>query len=141
MLISCIDLPERKLMVYNAHLESRGDDALRCSQLLELLIDVSQQAADVQVVVAGDFNANLLQEPAVSAIREAGFSNPFAHNSGLPTAVSSRFEGSSTIDWILTKGPHIASMPQLHDSIVASDHYPLSLILSGQPLDIPRRTA
>ena len=62
VLISCIDLPERKLMVYNVHLESRGDDGLRCSQLLELLDDASQQAADVQVVVAGDFNADLLQE-------------------------------------------------------------------------------
>ena len=41
-LISYVDLPERKLMVYNAHLESKGNDGLRCSQLEELLDDVSQ---------------------------------------------------------------------------------------------------
>jgi endonuclease/exonuclease/phosphatase family metal-dependent hydrolase len=138
VLINSIDLPERKLIVYNVHLESRGDDALRYSQLLEVLYDVSQQAAEVQVIVAGDFNANLRQEPAFSAIRKTGLISPFAHISGLPTTTPSRFEGSSTIDWILTKGPLIASKPKLHDSIVASDHYPLSLILSGRPLNTPK---
>jgi len=127
-LISYVDLPERKLIVYNVHLESRGNN-VRCSQLWELLDDVSQHAADVQVVVAGDFNANLRQEPAVSAISKTGLSNPFAPISSLSTNVPSRFNGSRMIDWILTKGPLIAHEPKLHDSIRASDHYPLSLTL------------
>jgi endonuclease/exonuclease/phosphatase family metal-dependent hydrolase len=127
-LISYVDLPERKLIVYNVHLESRGND-VRCSQLWELLDDVSQHAADVQVVVAGDFNADLRQEPAVSAIGKTGLGNPFAPILGLPTNMPSRFNGSRMIDWILTKGPLIAYEPKLHDSVRASDHYPLSLTL------------
>jgi len=129
-LISSVDLPERKLLVYNVHLESRGDDGLRHSQLAEILDDASQQAADVQVVVAGDFNADLRQEPFSSAIANTGLSNPFAHISSLPTTVPSRFNGSLTIDWVLTNGPLIATEPKLYNSIRASDHYPLSLILS-----------
>ena len=135
VLISTIDFPERRFVVYNAHLESRGDDGLRSSQLGEILDDVSRHAGDAQVVVAGDFNANLLQEPAVSYIGKTGLGNPFAHLPGLRTTVPSRFNGSRTIDWILTKGPLIASEPRLHNSIQASDHYPLSLILSVRPHD------
>ena len=137
-LICHIVLPERKLIVYNVHLESRGNDTLRCSQLAEILDDVSQHASDVQVVIAGDFNANLRQEPAASAIRRAGLSNPFAHLSSLPTTVPSRFDGSRAIDWILTKGPLIASQPELHDSIKASDHYPLSFVQSDRRYDTRR---
>lgn len=128
-LISCVDLPEQRLIVYNAHLESKGDDGLRSSQLAELLDEVSQHAADVQIVVAGDFNADLRREPAASAIGKAGLSNPFAHVSNLLTTVPARFNGSRALDWILTNGPLIASEPKLHDSIRASDHYPLSLTL------------
>lgn len=135
VLISHVDLPERKLIVYNVHLESKGNDGLRRSQLWELLEDVSQHAEDVQVIVGGDFNANLHQEPAFSAVSKTGLINPFAHISSLPNTVPSRFNGRHTIDWILTKGPLIASEPKLHDSIRASDHYPLSLILSDRPRD------
>ena len=59
---------DRNLMVYNVHLESRGNDGLRCSQLAEILGDVSQHASDTQIVIAGDFNADLRREPAASAI-------------------------------------------------------------------------
>jgi endonuclease/exonuclease/phosphatase family metal-dependent hydrolase len=128
-LISHIDLPEQKLIMYNVHLESRGNDGLRCSQLLEILDDVSHYASDVQIVVAGDFNANLHHEPIAAAISNAGFSNPFAHISNLSSTASSRFKGSRTIDWILTKGPLFVFEPKLHDAVRASDHFPLSLML------------
>jgi endonuclease/exonuclease/phosphatase family metal-dependent hydrolase len=137
-LISSIDFPGQRLIVYNVHLESRGDDGLRCSQLAEILADVSQHASGVQVVIAGDFNANLRQEPAVSAIRNAKLSNLFTHVSSLPITVVSRFNEPRAIDWILTKGPMIASELKVHDAIRASDHYPISFVLSGRPHDTQR---
>ena len=127
-LISHIDLPEQKLIVYNVHLESRGNDGLRCSQLGEVLENVSHHASDVQIVVAGDFNANLHLGNTAAAISKTGLSSPFACIASLPTTVPSRFHGSRTIDWILTRGPLIAFAPKLHDTIRASDHYPLSLM-------------
>ncbi len=131
-LISDFDLPERKLTVYNVHLESRGNDGLRCSQLQEILDDVSHYASGVQIVVAGDFNSDVHHEPAAAAISKTGLSNPFSCISSLPTTVPSRFNGSHAIDWILTKGPLIAFEPKLHDSIRASDHFPLSLTLRSR---------
>lgn len=134
-LINPVDFTEQKCIVYNVHLESRGNDELRCSQLWELLADVSQHATDIQIVIAGDFNADLRREPFFSAIAKAGLSNPFAHISIPHTNVPSRFNGPRAIDWIVTKGPLIASEPMLHDSIRASDHYPLSFILSDRSSD------
>ncbi len=128
-LSSCIDLAGSKLMVYNVHLESRGGDDLRCSQFVEILGEVSQHASDTQIVIAGDFNADLRREPAAGVVGKSGLNNPFAHNSSLPTTVPSRFDGSRTIDWILTKGLLIGSEPKVHDLVGASDHYPLSLTL------------
>lgn len=126
-LISYVDLPDRKLIAYNVHLESRGDD-VRCSQLSELLDDISRHASGVPIAVAGDFNANLHHEPTAAAISKTGLTNPFAGISSLPTTVPFRFKGSRTIDWILTKGPLIAFEPKLHDTVRASDHCPLSLM-------------
>ena len=129
VLVSHIKLPDHELVLCNVHLESRGDDRLRCSQLKEMLNDVSQYGADVQVVVAGDFNADLRNEPAALALRSSGLSNLFASIASPPTTVPGRFKGSRAIDWILTKGPMIAFEPKLHHSVRASDHYPLSLTL------------
>lgn len=126
-LVSCVDFHERQLIVYNVHLESRGND-VRCSQITELLDDVSHHASEVQIVVAGDFNANLHDETTATAISKAGLSNPFARISSPPTTMMSRFHGPRTIDWILIKGPLIASEPTLHNTVRASDHYPLSLV-------------
>jgi endonuclease/exonuclease/phosphatase family metal-dependent hydrolase len=111
---------------------------LRCNQLGEILEDVSQHVADTEVVVAGDFNADLRQEPFISAIGKVGLSIPFDRFSELPTTVISRFNGPRTIDWILTKGPLVPSEQHLHESIQASDHYPLSFILFGRPHDVGR---
>jgi endonuclease/exonuclease/phosphatase family metal-dependent hydrolase len=138
-LISYINFHGQMFIVYNVHLESRGDDGLRSSQLGELRNDASKQSADVQIVVAGDFNADLRQEPFVSTISNAGFSNPFAHCSSLPTTVLSHFNSSRPIDWILAKGPLSAAEPELHDQIRASDHYPLSFVLSDRPNDTRTR--
>jgi endonuclease/exonuclease/phosphatase family metal-dependent hydrolase len=128
-LISHIALPQQMLVVYNAHLESRGDEGLRWSQLGELLDDASQHAANFQVVVGGDFNADLRHPHPDSVISKTEFINSFAGIANPLTTVPTRFNGSRAIDWILTKGPLTACEPKLHESILASDHYPLSLTL------------
>jgi endonuclease/exonuclease/phosphatase family metal-dependent hydrolase len=138
VLISYVALPERKLVVYNVHLESRGDEGLRYSQFRQLLDDASQLSEDIQVVLAGDFNTDLRQKPFVQDIDKARLSNPFDCFSSIPTTIPSRFNPSRTIDWIMTKGPLVASEPKLHDSILASDHYPLSFTLSGKSHDTRR---
>jgi endonuclease/exonuclease/phosphatase family metal-dependent hydrolase len=128
-LVSQITCFEKPLVVYNVHLESRGDDVLRCSQLMEVFDDARQNGSEIPVVIAGDFNLDLSQEPAASVIGSTEFNNPFNDGNFRPTTTRSRMGRARTIDWILIRGPLASVGTELHDSVVASDHYPMSLTL------------
>jgi endonuclease/exonuclease/phosphatase family metal-dependent hydrolase len=122
--------PAKSVFTYNLHCESRGSDGLRGAQLQELLNDAERYGPDVPILAAGDFNFNLSQGDAAVALGDAGFLNPFA-TLGKPTTDSG--EGSPhdrIIDWILIRGPVVGTNPQVHSSVEASDHYPLSLTVS-----------
>ena len=62
------------------HLESRGDDNLRSSQVAEILTDARQWSSDIPVVVAGDFNVDLSHQPAATLVGNALFANHFNHS-------------------------------------------------------------
>ena len=120
---------EQHLVVYNLHLESRVNDRLRCGQLAEILHDMQQYDAAVPVVVAGDFNFDLSHEPAASLLAGSSLINPFQRGSARPPTTRSPLCRARTVDWILTGGPLACVGAVLHDSVLASDHYPLSLTL------------
>jgi endonuclease/exonuclease/phosphatase family metal-dependent hydrolase len=71
----------------------------------------------------------LCKEPTASVLSNLQFGHPFGCVGRHATTVHSHFRPSRTIDWILTRGPLIASDPKLHDSVRASDHLPLSISL------------
>jgi endonuclease/exonuclease/phosphatase family metal-dependent hydrolase len=128
-LISEVDLGGKKIVTYNLHLESRGEDGLREYQIEEALQDARQYGADTPVLMAGDFNMNVsVGIPAVS-IREAKFHDAFV-NQHLATTPGSFFEDGRVIDWVFLRGPVRPSQPQVCRSISASDHYPLSVTLT-----------
>lgn len=128
-LINHVEMLERRLVLYNVHLESRGDDELRCRQLSEIFDDVRQCTSDMAVVIAGDFNFDLSQPPAATLVSNMQFANQFNHNCRRPTTDRSGLRGARAIDWILSSGPVAVTEPRLHDSIRTSDHYPLSLVV------------
>ena len=135
-LASHISWLETRLIVYNVHLESRGKDALRCSQLAELLDDVNRCGSDAPVIIGGDFNFDLSEEPATSLLAGASrvgapFENPFDNGNLRATTTRSRLGRARAIDWILSRGPLGSAEAELHESIRASDHYPLSLVLQS----------
>jgi endonuclease/exonuclease/phosphatase family metal-dependent hydrolase len=118
----------KKLVTYNLHLESRGDDALRCSQIEESLEDARRYDISTPVVLAGDFNLDVSREPASTAISQAQFQDAFA-NRHASTTPASFLDPGRTIDWIFTRGPVRVSQPMVHRSSSASDHFPLSITL------------
>jgi len=118
----------KRLVTYNLHLESKGDDALRCSQIEETLRDARRYDISTPIVLAGDLNLDVSREPASTAISQTQFLDAFA-NQHLPTTPGSFLEPGRTIDWIFTRGPIRASQPQVGRSVSASDHYPLSIKL------------
>ena len=128
-LVSAVNIAGKTIIVYNLHLESRGDDNLRCSQLDEALDDATQYNRDTTILLAGDFNLDVSQAPAASAISRAQFQDAFA-NTHEPTTPGSLLEHGRTIDWIFTRGPVRAAQPKVHRSVSASDHYPLSIDLA-----------
>jgi len=128
-LVSLIAWSERPLIVYNLHLESRGNDELRRSQLAEVLNDTRQYDSELPVVIAGDFNLDLAREPAVPGILERPFGNPFNKGKIYLATSRSRLGRGRSIDGIFTRGPLACVGAQVHDSVVASDHYPISVTL------------
>ena len=125
-LVSEVNIAGRKIVTYNLHLESRGDEPLRCSQLDEVLKDAERYNSDTPVLLTGDFNLDVSEGPAVTAISRAQFEDAFA-NQHAPTTPGSFLEHGRIIDWIFTRGSVRACQPQVHRSVSASDHYPLSI--------------
>jgi endonuclease/exonuclease/phosphatase family metal-dependent hydrolase len=126
-LVSKVAAQGRTLHVYNAHLESRGSDELRCTQLLEIMTHMQECSAKTPVLIAGDFNFDLSSGSAAVLVNSMRLDNPFANLEGRPTAVLRRRGRSASIDWILTHNAPAATKTDIHDTVEASDHYPLSL--------------
>ncbi len=125
-LVTDMNAGGRTVVGYNFHLESRGDDRLRRSQLDECLDDARRYSAGVPLVLAGDFNMDVSRTTAAGAIKQARFQNAF---SGQPTTPGSFFERGRPIDWIFTRGPVRGDWSRVHSLVSASDHYPLSVQL------------
>ncbi len=79
-------------------------------------------------MLAGDFNMDLSAGDVAKAIRSADFQDAFT-NQHAPTTPNSVFTEGRVIDWIFWRGSVGSETPQVHHSVLASDHYPLSVEL------------
>jgi endonuclease/exonuclease/phosphatase family metal-dependent hydrolase len=129
-LVSDVNIAGRTIATYNLHLESKGDDALRYSQLEEALHDARRYDWDTPILLAGDFNLDLSRGPAAASISRAQFQDAFASQQVPTTPSHSLLNHGRLIDWMFARGPIRATQSQVHHSISASDHYPLSITLS-----------
>ena len=119
----------RKVVTYNLHLESRGADALRLQQLNEVLADSRRYVDRPIFVVAGDFNLNAGEGGAAEVLRNAGF-HDVVQSSRNPTSTAHGLSHHARpIDWIFVSDTP-SSQGRVHDDIHASDHFPVSAILS-----------
>jgi len=119
----------RKVVSYNVHLESRGDDALRLRQLNEVLADKSTYADQPVFVIGGDFNLDAGAGDVARALRDAGFCDAVR----LPNRPTTTAHHARVIDWIF-----VSDTPdcdgRVHDDIRASDHYPVSAAITCCPI-------
>lgn len=119
------------LVTYNLHLESRGDDNLRCSQLEECFEDAGQYKMDTALILAGDLNLDVTRSViATKSIKRAQFQSALRQQYLRTTTPRSLFDRGRVIDWVFSRGPLRAVGLQVHTEISASDHYPLSLELT-----------
>ena len=130
-LVTQINVAGSKVVIYNLHLESRGNDALRISQLDEVLSDATRGDPDCPIIVAGDLNLDASREPVALALANARFQDALAYSRSTPTTPAhGLFEGRRRIDWAFVRGPLRASSGYVHGSVNASDHYPISFMLT-----------
>ena len=128
-LVTEINVAGSTLITYNLHLESRGNDELRLSQLDEVLSDAARYEPHYFVVMAGDLNLNVSKNAAAESLARAEFRNA-VKAAPTPTTPSRRlFEAGRSIDWACVRGPIQTDSGQVHSLIQASDHYPISFNL------------
>ena len=116
--------------------KAAGNAGLRSGQLAELLENVNRCGSDLPVIMAGDLYFHLSEEPATPLLTGASlvgapFENPFDNGKLGATTTRSRLGSARAIEWILTRGPFDYVGLELHDSVRASDHYPLPLVLKS----------
>ncbi len=115
----------RKVVSYNVHLESRGNDALRLRQLNEVLADCRSYVDQATLVIGGDFNLHAGDGDTARALRDGGFHDAVR----LPECPTTTAHHPRAIDWIFVSDT-FDSEGRVHDDIRASDHYPVSATLT-----------
>jgi len=125
-----VEISGKTVTTYNLHLESREGDTLRVSQLNEVLAEFASRGNTCPALIAGDLNLNAGEGEASAALKKAGFQDAL----GLP-GVRTRpargvFDHGRSIDWVFSTGDVRASEGKVHSSVRASDHYPVSFVLS-----------
>jgi endonuclease/exonuclease/phosphatase family metal-dependent hydrolase len=119
------------ILLYNAHIESGGDDKLRRKQLDEILADHARHVRDdTPVIVAGDFNnVPAIRSSMFGRLTAAAFAPALTgEEAGSPTSIRHRHP----IDWIFVKDL-LARSGQVAKVERASDHYPVHVTLAFMP--------
>jgi endonuclease/exonuclease/phosphatase family metal-dependent hydrolase len=130
-LVAEINVAGSKLLTYNLHLESRGNDELRLSQIEEVLSDAAPQDSQCPIVVAGDFNLDASKRGAAWALARVGFQDAIEARRAPTTPARNLFEPGRPIDWAFIRGPVRAGSGRIHSQVRASDHYPISFSLTA----------
>ena len=125
-LVADIDIVGQKIVSYNLHLESRGNDDLRRAQMDEVLRDAASHDANSLLIVAGDLNVDISKYDAMTS---AGFREAVPTARVPSTPPRGLFESGRHIDWAFVRGPIQTDSGQIHKSVKASDHYPISFNL------------
>ena len=123
-------IDRQQSVTYNLHLESRGKDSLRLDQLAETLEDAGRQSESALVIIAGDFNLDAGNDCAAAMLQTAGFDDGVGQLQ-VPTTVScGPFQRKRSIDWIYISDD-VRSDGKVHNTVRASDHYPISARLAS----------
>jgi endonuclease/exonuclease/phosphatase family metal-dependent hydrolase len=120
-LITELDNGGKPLVVYNLHLESRGNDQLRLQQLEEVLEDAQKYPADTSVIIAGDLNTKTAHSALMPRLRQAGYRSAF----GDRRIRTHLFIGA--LDWVFMRGPIQSDRAEVLRGVDGSDHFPITV--------------
>ena len=120
-LITELDNGGKPLVVYNLHLESRGNDRLRLLQLEEVLDDAKQYPPQTAVIIAGDLNSKTSRSALIPRLREAGYKSAFG-DQRIRTHLL-----IGALDWIFARGPIEFGRADVLRGVGGSDHFPIAV--------------
>lgn len=119
------------VQLYNAHIESGGNERLRTRQMRQMLDDYLRGAEGGPAVIAGDFNnVPAPRSPMFRSLGEGGFENALEHTGPARTSAGN----AHPIDWIFVRG--FTATGRVVDTGDASDHY---AVLADLTPTAPRR--
>ena len=129
-LVADVVVSGQTITTYNLHLESKENDELRVWQLREVLTESATRNSDRPALLAGDLNLDAAEGEAAAALVRGGFRDAV----GLP-GVRTRpargiFDQGRSIDWMFVAGTLKSSNGKVHSDVRASDHYPVSFVMS-----------
>ena len=128
-LVSEIDVADDTIVSYNLHLESRENDELRQVQMDEVLRDSARYDSQISLIVAGDLNLDVSKQGAGLSVARAGFREAVP-TARMPTTPRRHLlEAGRHVDWAFVRGPIQTDSGQVHKSVEASDHFPISFNL------------
>jgi endonuclease/exonuclease/phosphatase family metal-dependent hydrolase len=128
-LVTEINVSGETVLTYNLHLESRGSDDLRLSQLEEVVMDTAHYSAGALMIIAGDLNIDASKRSILTPLEDAGVRVAAPTSRVATTPPRGLLDGNRHIDWIFTKGPMQAEGGKVDHATKASDHYPVSVNL------------
>lgn len=129
-LLSEVNIPgDVSVVSYNLHLESRANDEMRLGQLKEVLSDAGTFKNTRPTIIAGDLNLDASKPPSAGAIARDGFTPAVPTGRQATTPARHLLEPGRHIDWAFVRGPVQVDSGRIHNSIKASDHYPISFEL------------
>jgi len=128
-LVSEIQVQKQRLAVYNLHLESKGDEDLRLGQLDEAIGDAAAHNLGVPTLLAGDLNFDASQASPAGRLDRVGFRSAVGLPSPHTTTPRGLFRRPRKIDWAYASGPIEPILGRVHNTVRASDHYPISFTL------------
>jgi endonuclease/exonuclease/phosphatase family metal-dependent hydrolase len=117
------------IVCYNLHLESRGNDELRLTQMNEVLRDAAACSSRCLQIMAGDLNLNASKPAAAEALARAGFRGTVPTARVPTTPARHLLEPGRHVDWAFVRGPMAADQGRVHNQVKGSDHYPISFKL------------
>lgn len=124
-LVTEVEVSGRRLLIYNLHLESRGDDRLRLAQLGEAVEDARNFVDKRPVLLAGDLNLDVRRSGSARSIERVGFHSAIALPPPHTTTARGLFRHQRTIDWVYLAGGIEPARAAVYDNIYASDHFPI----------------
>jgi len=118
-LITELDNGGKPLVIYNLHLESRGNDHLRLLQLEEVLDDAKRYPPETSVIIAGDLNTKTAHSALIPRMREAGYRSAFGDRRVRTHILI------GDLDWVFVRGPIEFQHEDVLRGVDGSDHFPV----------------